>query len=296
MTYQLIDICNVLADYEIRGNTKKIISNITTPLLADETSLVFISANRTDKQELFDKTKAGAVVCDASLQAQTRDNKCAIIVKDPKYAFAKIANHFFLPKITPSIHASAIIHPNAKIGKNVYIGPHVYIGECEIGDEAVIHGNSYLYDNVKLAEKVLVQAGCILGASGCGHVKNEQGIYEPFPHIAGVVIESGVTIGTHSCIARGALLDTVIKKNCVIDSFVQIGHNVLVEENVIILANSVIGGSSIIKRNVTLAIGSHIGDYVTVGEGAHIGPGVVIMQDVAAKSKVVARAPMTLAQ
>lgn len=296
MTYQLIEICNVLNDYEIHGNTKKIINKITTPLLADEKSLVFISANRTDKQELFDKTKAGAVVCDASFQAQVVNNKCAIIVKDPKYAFAKIGNHFFLPKITPSIHASAVIHPNAKIGKNVYIGPHVYIGECEIGDEVVIHGHSYLYDNVKLAEKVLVQAGCIIGASGCGHIKNEYGIYEPFPHVAGVVIESGVEIGTHCCIARGALIDTVIKKNCVIDSFVQIGHNVLVEENVIILANSVVGGSSIIKRNAILSIGSHICDCVTVGEGAHIGPGVVVMQDVAEKSKVVVRAPMTLAQ
>ena len=33
------------------------------------------------------------------------------------------------------------------IGKDVFIGPNVVIGKCEIGDNVVIHGNAYIYDN-----------------------------------------------------------------------------------------------------------------------------------------------------
>lgn len=295
--YELSEICKKLdEEYILSGAAETVhVENITTPYAADERSLVFISPSRTDKQEMVERTKAAVIICDQSLNHFSL-NKCFIIVKNPKYTFAKLAKIFFTETLPNNIHPTAIIHPEAVIPKDVYIGPHVYIGKCVLKSNTVIHGNCYLYDNVLIGENVIIHAGCIIGADGCGHIKDKDGIYHAFPHIGRVVIESNVVVGAHSCIAKGALSDTVIKQGTIIDSFVQVGHNVVVEENVLILANSVIGGSSIVRKNTVLAIGVHICDYVTIGENAHIGPGVTIMKDVAPYAKVVQRAPLTLSQ
>lgn len=295
--YDLKDIGEAIGeDYALHGASDDIyIDKITTPHAADEHSLVFISPNRQDKAALLAHTHAGVVIGDASLARETRKkDQVLIVVQDPKRSFAHIGNRFFVQKIPYSIHPSAIIHPEAVIAEQVYIGPYTYIGRCELKAHTVVHGHCYLYDNVIVHEHVTIQAGCVIGANGCGQIKNKAGKYFPFPHIGGVIIEANVEIGTKTSIAKGALANTVIKNGSVIDSFVQVGHNVIVEEDVLILANSVIGGSSIIKKDAVLAIGAHICDYVTVGEGAHVGPHTVIMTDVPARAKVMARPPLTV--
>ncbi|MBA3662167.1 MAG: hypothetical protein H0W64_10585 [Gammaproteobacteria bacterium] len=296
MGYQLSELCKYINDdYVLHGNVNEIhVENIATPFTANEKSLVFISPTHADKQKMFNATKANLIICDDSIQFCSKTKKNLLVVQDPKYIFAKIANAFFVEKPASGIHPTAIIHPEAKIAEDVYIGPNVYIGKCEIKKNTMIYGNTYLYDNVYLGEGVVVNAGSVLGAAGCGQIKGKDNIYIPFPHIGRLIIENNVEIGPQTCIARGALGDTIIKENTVIDSQVKVGHNVVIEENVIILANVVIGGSSIIKNNVVLAIGAHICDYITVGEHAHIGPGVIIMSDVAAHAKVVPRLPLTL--
>lgn len=294
--YSVVEICNLIEDeYTLHSAADNIyIDKMSTPYDADATAMVFISPHRQDKQPMFDSTRAGVVICDLSIQRKSREKQCVIVVQDPKYTFAKIGHALFVEKLSPAIHPTAVIHPEAKIGANVYIGPHVYIGKCELKDHVVIHGNSYLYDHVTLHDHVIIHAGCILGADGLGHVRKADGIYQPFPHIGGVIIESGVSLGTHTCVARGALSHTIIKANAVIDSFVQIGHNVIIEENVLILSHVVIGGSSLIRKNALLAIGAQVCDYVIVGENAQVGPGVVIMQNVPAQAKVMPRAPITV--
>lgn len=296
ISYSVKDICKQIDnEYHLIGNQSDIqINKITTPLSADEHSLVFITPINPDKQNMLKKTRARLVICDDTLIDKDLSDKCFIVVDNPKYIFAKIGNALFLKKHQYSIHPSAVIHPEAQIARNVFIGPNTYIGKCMIGEESVIYGNCFFYDNVIIGKKVVVQAGCVLGASGCGQVQGENGTYEPFPHIGRLIIEENVEIGTNSCIARGALDDTIIKQGTVIDSFVQVGHNVLIEENVLILANSVIGGSSIIKKNAFLAIGTHVCDYITIGSYAHIGPSVTVMQSVTDGSKLLPRPPLTL--
>ncbi|SRR5579883_68357 len=296
--YHLNEICNKIDEefFLLDSTQNTFVDKITTPLNADDKSLVFISPGRTDKQELFDKTNAAIVICDASIDLTDASNKCVIVVKDPKYLFAKLAKAFFSETPKYEIHPTAIIHPDAIIHPNVSIGSNTYIGKCEIKSNTIIYGNCYLYDNVEIAENVIIHAGAIIGAEGLGHIKGPDGRYLSFPHIGKVIIESHVEIGTNSCIAKGALNDTVIKKGTIIDSFVQVGHNVLIEENVLILANCVIGGSSIIKKEAVLAIGAHICDYITVGEKAHIGPGAIVINQVPPGAKVVTRSPMVLTQ
>lgn len=296
--FYLSELCEKIdEEYSLYGSSDNVyIEKISTPYHADESSMIFISPERTDKHEMIKNTKAKVVICDNSIDFQAIKDKIFICVKHPKYVFAKIGNALFVTRPSFTIHPTAIIHPEAKIAKNVHIGPYTYIGKCEIKANVVIHGNTYLYDNVTIHENVVIHAGCVIGADGLGHIRSNNSVYVTFPHIGGVVIEQNVSIGANSCIAKGALSDTVIKKNAVIDSFVQIGHNVLIEENVLILANVVVGGSSVIQQDVVLAIGAHICDYITVEKCAHIGPGAVIMNHVSAYSKVVSRAPMTLPQ
>lgn len=282
-------------DYQIIGNIEdRYVDKITTPNQADHHSMVFISPTRVDKQSLFENTKACVVICDSILNISSASDKCAIIVADPKLVFAKLGNHFFINKPATEIHATAIIHPEAEIGENVSIGPYSIIGKCKIGAHSLIRGHCQLYDDVILGERVIINTGCVLGADGVGAIKNTDGNYVAFPHVGRVIIESDVEIGSHSCVAKGALCDTVVRSGTIIDTFVQIGHNVMIEENVMILSNSVVAGSCLIKKNALIAIGAHICDYVSIGERAHIGPGAVIMKDVPPDAKVVPKMPMTI--
>jgi UDP-3-O-[3-hydroxymyristoyl] glucosamine N-acyltransferase len=284
-----------IGDCQIKGDiNNKYIDNLANPYHANVTSLIFINSSRQDRQTLLERTQANVILCDSELELSSISDKCFLVVKNPKQAFVKLSKIFFSNHMERTIHPTAIIHPEAILGENVHIGPYVYIGKCEIKSNVIIHGKCYLYDNVLIGEHTILQAGCIIGADGCGHIKDDEGYYHAFPHIGRVIIESHVEIGTNSCIAKGALSDTVIKRGAIIDSFVQIGHNVVIEERVMILAHAVIGGSSVIKKNTLLAIGAHICDYVTVGENAHIGPGVVVMQNVPDGAKVVSRAPLIL--
>lgn len=296
--YQLSDICNeIKVEYQLHGDGRDIsINKLSTPDAADENALIFISPNRQDKKDLLARTRACAIICDDSLQSISLKNKCLIIVKDPKLVFAMLGNLFFIKKQNNEIHPTAIIHHEAVLSKDVSVGPNTYIGKSVIGKNSVIHGNVYIHDNVSIGDNVIINAGCVIGADGLGHIRNSDGCYVSFPHVGGVIIESGVEIGANSCVAKGALSNTVIRRNTIIDTFVQIGHNVLIDENVLILANSVIGGSSIVKNNVVIAIGAHICDYVTIGENAHVGPGVVIMKDLQAFAKAMPKMPIIMEQ
>ena len=46
------------------------------------------------------------------------------------------------------------------------------------------------------------------------------------PQVGRVIIHDGVQVGCNVTIDRGSAGDTIIKRNCMIDNLVQIGHNV----------------------------------------------------------------------
>ena len=126
-------------------------------------------------------------------------------------------------------------------------------------------------EGVLLGDRVVVQAGAVLGSSGFGYVRNgKTGEYLLFPQQGGLVIEDDVEIGANTTIDRGALEETRIGRGTKIDNLVHIGHNCRVGRNVVIAAQVGISGSCVVEDGAVLA------GQVGISDHCHIGPGVIL--------------------
>lgn len=208
--------------------------------------------------------------------------KILIHVKNPKHALAKIGNAFFIEKMVPGIHSTAIISPKAKIGHGVYIGPHCVIGEAIIGDDSRIDSNACIYDGVTLGLGCRVKAGAVIGGEGFGFERDEEGNLFRFPQIGHVIIGNNVEIGANTCIDRGALSDTIIGDYTKINNLCHIAHNNVIGRNVVIAGCVNISGSNIIENNVWIAPHVCVRGFLKIGEKCVIGMGAVVTKDIPA--------------
>lgn len=133
---------------------------------------------------------------------------------------------------------------------------------------------------------VSVGANCSIGLPGFENDKAENRESFLFPHIGNVIIESGVEIGSNTCIDRGSLDSTVISKNVKIDNLVHIAHNVIIHKNALIIANAMIGGSTTIGAGSWISPSSSLLNKIEIGEGAIVGMGSVVLKNVEPNAKV----------
>ena len=135
-----------------------------------------------------------------------------------------------------------------------------------------IDANVTIYSGTTLGDRVVVQAGAVLGSEGFGYVRDsETGRYEQFPQVGRLVIEDDVEIGANSTIDRGALDETRIRRGTKIDNLVHVGHNVQIGEDVVIAAQTGLSGSAIVEDNVIIGGQVGIADHVRIEEGAILG-------------------------
>src|SRR5208282_2667638 len=172
-------------------------------------------------------------------------SKPILISSQPRLTFARAAKLLRDPDRSRVIHPSAIVPSSAAIGKNVAIGARAILGErVKVGDETTIgagaaigdtvaigshcriDANVTIYPGTTVGDRVIVQAGAVLGSEGFGYVRDSKtGRYEQSPQIGRLVIEDDVEIGANSTIDRGALDETRIRRGTKIDNLVHIGHN-----------------------------------------------------------------------
>jgi UDP-3-O-[3-hydroxymyristoyl] glucosamine N-acyltransferase len=198
-------------------------------------------------------------------------------VGDPRYAFA-LAARFLSSREEAERPSGSYIHPTAvlgsgvQLGRNASIGPHAVLGGgVVLGGDCTILANVTIHSGTVIGDRVLVQAGAVLGSTGFGYARNSAtGEYLAFPQQGTLVIEDDVEIGANTTIDRGALGETRIGAGTKIDNLVHIAHNCVLGRNVIIAAQTGISGSSVIED------GAILGGQVGLGEHAHIGPGVIL--------------------
>jgi UDP-3-O-[3-hydroxymyristoyl] glucosamine N-acyltransferase len=215
---------------------------------------------------------------------------CLIEVKNPKLAFAMIAELLHPPKKRePEIHQTAVIAASADIALQVFIGAFVCVGEnstigsgtqiragAKIGDhvrvgaDCVIHPNVFIEDGVSIGDRVILHAGVVIGADGFGYVRGDMG-YHKFPQIGTVVVEDDVEIGANTTVDRGALGRTRIGRGTKLDNLVQVGHNCDIGERVVIAAQTGISGSVTIENDCVIGGQVGFGDHIHVQSGAVIG-------------------------
>lgn len=272
----------------IGGNPKEIISSVSSitnagwhqiTQLTDKRYLKHLSGCKASacliSEELINETDSPNIaflVCsdpevayiDITNLLHPCDKRCSTI--DNRAAIAKSAN------LGNQLHigAYAIIEENASIGDNSTIFGGAFIGRnVKIGKNCTIHPYAVLYDNVILDNNVIIHSGAIIGADGFGYKRRKNGLIK-VPQIGSVIIEDDVEIGANTCIDRGACEETHIGSGTKIDNLVQVGHNDIIGNNVIICGQSGIAGSCTIEDNATLAASSGIADHLHIGKNAII--------------------------
>jgi UDP-3-O-[3-hydroxymyristoyl] glucosamine N-acyltransferase len=232
-------------------------------------------------------SRAGAIITD---QDHVDQAPCPVLISTQPYldfarlvqVMAKPLGRFSGQSDQAFIHPGATVHPSAEIAPFVYIGegaevgagtrlfPHVHVGEdCHIGKGCTIYPRVTLMDGTRIGDKVILHAGVVLGSDGFGFAQAAQGL-EKFPQIGRVVIEDNVEVGANSTIDRAALGETRIGRGTKIDNLVQIGHNVQVGENSIIVAQVGIAGSTTLGKGVVLAGQVGVAGHLTIGDGCRV--------------------------
>ncbi|MEO6911598.1 MAG: UDP-3-O-(3-hydroxymyristoyl)glucosamine N-acyltransferase [Edaphobacter sp.] len=256
----------------------KEITGVSSIEAATASSVVFAMDAATLRAALG--SKAGVVLASRFLQEKS-------ILKDPRiwwvadarYAFAIVAKKLKGKEFEAGVHNSAVIGKEVRIGLGTSIGPGVVLGDgvC-IGSDCNILARATLYPGTVLGDRVIVQAGAVLGSTGFGYVRNaETGEYVAFPQQGRLYIEDDVEVGANSTIDRGALGETRIRRGTKIDNLVHIGHNCLIGKNVIIAAQTGISGSSVVEDGAILGGQVGIGEHATVGAGVILGGGAGVL-------------------
>ncbi len=248
--------------------------------------------------QLLSSTKAVAVIVD---EAHASKVKCALVSQNPYYDFSRAATLFVHQHTTfTGISELAFIHPKAVIGKNCTIHPFAYISEgakigdncvifphtfiglnAQLGDSCVMYPSAVVMASVRIGNRCFLQAGSVIGTDGFGFVR-VAGQMQKIPQIGTVILEDGVDIGANSCVDRATLNATRIGKDTKLDNLVQIGHNVSVGEQCLIISQVGIAGSTSIGSRVTLAGQAGLSGHLKIADDVTVGPQSGVAKDIPA--------------
>ena len=251
------------------GNPSHCITSVDTLDSANSEDASFLANPR--YRSLLKETKAG-VIC-ANRQTQLEEGKNFLLSDDPSLTFQTIMKALLVAPYNSTgftgIHPTAIIHPTAKIGKEVQIGPYAVVDQnAEIGDhtkiapfvsigsDVKIGTHCYFHSHVTIREKctignrVILQPGSVIGSCGFGFTTDAQGQHTKLEQLGSVIIEDDVEVGANTTIDRARFKITRIGRGTKIDNLVQIGHNVNLGPNNIIVSQTGIAGSVKTGKNV----------------------------------------------
>ncbi|QQD24633.1 UDP-3-O-(3-hydroxymyristoyl)glucosamine N-acyltransferase [Venatoribacter cucullus] len=280
---------------ELRGDAGIMIRGVAT-LQDAGAGMVSFLANPSYRSQL-----AGSAASAVIVAADVADEApCAtLVVKNPYLSFALVTQLFDnRPQPRAGIHASAVIAASARLGNNVSIGPNVVIGEhCELGDGCeigantvisdhcvlgagcILRANVTLYHDVVLGERVQIHSGTVIGADGFGFAP-DKGRWHKIAQLGGVRIGNDVEIGANTCIDRGALGNTEIGDNVILDNLIQIAHNVKVGDGTAMAACTGIAGSTSIGKHCTLGGNAGVAGHLDIADGVHIAGKALISKSI----------------
>ena len=213
-----------------------------------------------------------------------------IAVASPKAAYFSLLAEFFAEKPKPFIAPNSIILSN-RVAGDVSIGYSCFIDkDVTIGARTVIRNNVSIQNRVGIGEDCIIESGTTIGVAGYGYYEDACGQMNKVPDFGGVQIGDRVELGANSCIARGTLGDTIVGNDVKIDNLVHIAHNVVIEDECMIVAQSMLGGSVRLGKHAYVAPCAAIINQAEIGENALVGMGAVVIKNID-YNKVVAGVP-----
>ena len=276
------DIAKAL-DLPFCGNPETPLSRLASLDSAGEGDLSFVAQKKFSKQ--LATSSVTAVICP---EEWAGDYTGAVLLSAQPYIDFARATRLFDNRPQPSgcVHETAVVATTVRLGTNVtidagavledgvvlgdnaWIGPNVWVGsDVKIGDTTEIRSGVRLYHGVKLGHGCLIHANTVIGSDGFGFAPTSSG-WEKILQLGSVSIGDRVEIGAGCAIDRGALDNTVIEDDVIIDNLVHIAHGVT------------IGARSAIAGQVGFAGGAKLGERCTVGGQAGFAGHLEIANDV----------------
>ena len=167
-----------------------------------------------------------------------------------------------------TIDAGAVIADGACIGDEAWVGPNVWVGDrAKVGSGTQLRAGVAVYHDVVIGDDCLIHANTVIGSDGFGFAPTSSG-WEKILQLGSVTIGDRVEIGAGCAIDRGALDDTQIADDVIIDNLVHVAHGVKV------------GRGSAIAGQVGFAGGTELGERCTVGGQAGFAGHLNIANDV----------------
>lgn len=291
--------------FTVQGNADLRLNDIAALPHAKPDQISYCSDRK--YKSMLNGTQAGAVCIPPELAAEMPPHAVALIYPQPTLLFIQMCNLFYpadRQPVWPGQNQSPI-DPSASIAPDVMLGHGVVIGaKAEIGAGTVIGANSTIGPGViigqhckigpqvtishaMIGDRTQIDAGSRIGQEGFGFAFDDiKKMHVRIPQLGTVQIEQDVQIGANVTIDRGALMDTHIGQNVIIDNLVQIGHNVVIGRGAIVVAQAGIAGSSKLGNFAIVAAQGGIADHVAIGDGAQIGAQAGIMRDVPAGARM----------
>ena len=217
---------------------------------------------------------------------RNKSDNTYIIVGNPRLAFAKAVNRFFITNLNkPPVGKHTVVDPSAVIGKNVTIGNSCSIcAHAKIGSFTEIGNNVIISENVMIGEYCLIKSNTVIGEKGFGFDFEADHIPVQIPHLGSVNIGNYVEIGALNTIVRGTIKNTTVGSHVKTDDHVHIAHNCTIGERTLITACTEISGSARIGKDCWLGPNCSIMNNITIGDRSFIGLGTVVIKDVPAGS------------
>lgn len=249
------------------------IARVSGPEDAGADSLVFATERRSLAQAC--QSEAGGILAGSGLDGEAVADGRVIWVSEAKLAFAIAAGRLRRRAGSEGVHPRAFVEEGVARGAGTRVGPGAVLERgVKVGRDCDILANVTIYAGTVLGDRVVVQSGAVLGATGFGYVRNvETGEYVPFPQQGTLEIGDDVEIGANTTIDRGALGQTKIGRGTKIDNLVHIGHNCVIGRDVVIAAQTGISGSSVVGDGAVIGGQVGIGDHAMIGEGVVLGSG-----------------------
>ena len=239
-------------------------------------------------------SRAGVLIlASASIDAAPAD-AAVIESAEPQAAWARVSGVLHAPRsaaqltpVDPSaeleegarLSPGVVVGPGARIGRGTRIGPNTVIGpgvaigrDCDIGANVSI-GFALIGDRVR------IHSGVVIGEPGFGAAPSSDGPID-IPQLGRVIIQDAVSIGSNTCIDRGAYGDTVVGEGTKIDNLVHIAHNVTIGRFCLIAGQVGFSGSVKVEDGVMFGGQAGVADHLTLGRGARIAAAASVLADV----------------
>ncbi len=269
----------------LEGDASVVVSGVSALPSPKAGTISFLTQSRYRKY--LTDTPVGAVL----LRAEDLSHcpVAALICDNPYAAYARVST-LFAPCLEPAerLHASAVIDATAQladdvvVGANAVIGPQVVlesgvrvgsgcvVGQgVHIGKGSQLHANVTVYHDCEVGQNANIHSGVVIGSDGFGFA-SDNGRWVKIHQLGRVMIGDDVEIGANTSIDRGAIEDTVIGNNVIIDNQVQVAHNVRIGDHTAIAGCVGIAGSAVIGKHCALGGGAGILGHLEIADGVTV--------------------------